>query len=262
MRHWATSAFLNTLLYMTGKSLPFNGTNRGRYKNQMQSTIDERTVDASLLELVPDALRQKNYIITPGLRVQVDWFERHCEVSNGKPVLITGSTGTGKSLFLFLYCLFYLMAAEKKLSKIGGKPKKIGYLNCSHFDGEVARSELFGHEKGAFSGAINKKMGWLEQNKYDLLVLDEMGDLPSATQAQLLTYVESGTFVRVGGTEILKSNVAIVGATNRPELLRDDLLYRFFPFSILPLHKRREDILYYFNNEFPELLTQLKPWKY
>lgn len=142
-----------------------------------------------------------------------------------------------------------------------GSDCRIETVNCSHFGGDLARSELFGHRHGSFTGAAHEKEGWLKRAHNGILVLEEIGDLPRETQANLLTFLETGKFHKVGGAQTEYANVQIVGATNRENELRTDFCNRFFPFFVPPLHKRRQDILYYLAYHVPQLIPTLHPWE-
>lgn len=156
------------------------------------------------------------------------------------PVLLLGETGTGKEV----------VAAEvHKLSSRSAAP--LIRLNCGAIPESLVDSELFGHEKGAFTGAIDTKPGRFERADGGTLFLDEIGELPPAVQVKLLRVLQSGEFERVGGGETLRVDVRIIAATHRrlPEmvadgLFRQDLWYRLniFPVQIPPLRDRKEDI--------------------
>lgn len=167
--------------------------------------------------------------------------------------MICGPSGVGKSLFLHIY--------KKICQEKHGPECRIETVNCSHFSGDLARSELFGHVEGAFTGALRDKEGWLRRADNGILILEEIGDLPRETQANLLTFVETSQFHKVGSTITEKANVHIVAATNRENRLRTDFRHRFFPFYIPPLYQRRYDILYYLAHQFPQLMPSLAPWE-
>jgi DNA-binding NtrC family response regulator len=193
------------------------------------------------------------YIIPPGLKDCVEEFEAHFKVANHAPIIIFGPSGVGKSLFLHIHKNLCHKAKNEKC--------RIITANCSHFSGDLARSELFGHAKGAFTGAVREKEGWLKRADNGILVLEEIGELPKGTQANLLTFIETGEFHKVGSTRIENAKVKIVGATNNEQGLREDFCYRFFPFYIPPLYERRKDVLYYLANKFPQLIASLAPWE-
>jgi DNA-binding NtrC family response regulator len=155
-------------------------------------------------------------------------------------VLITGETGTGKEL---------VAQAIHKQSKRNDKP--FFAINCSELSSGILESELFGHEKGAFTGAINQKKGLFEITHQGTLFLDEIGEAPVSLQAKLLRVIENKSFKRVGGESILSSDFRIITATNsnlESEIaegrFRKDLFYRLnvYTIQIPSLRDRREDI--------------------
>ena len=156
------------------------------------------------------------------------------------PVMLLGETGTGKEL-----------AAEyiHRYSKYAHNELVIA--DCTIFSEELFESEMFGHEKGAFTGAFNNKKGLFELANNGTLFLDEIGELPLSQQPKLLRALESGQFRRVGGTATLKSTLKVICATHRnlAEMVkqgkfREDLFYRLsvFPIDIPPLRERRQDL--------------------
>lgn len=156
------------------------------------------------------------------------------------PVLIVGETGTGKEL---------VAGALHGQSMRSDGPFVV--LNCAAIPGELLESELFGHEKGAFTGAMQRKVGRVESANEGTLFLDEVGEMGVHLQAKLLRFLENRSFVRVGGTDELRVDVRVVAATNcdianeiRRERFRKDLYYRLntIHVTLLPLRQRREDI--------------------
>ena len=156
------------------------------------------------------------------------------------PVLLLGETGTGKEL-----------AAEFVHRHSPQAEGEFVIADCTVFGEDLFESELFGHEKGAFTGAASNKKGLFELADHGTLFLDEIGELPLSQQAKLLRAIESGQFRRVGGTSALKASVRVVCATHRnladmvrQGRFREDLFYRLsvFPVDIPPLRERKQDI--------------------
>jgi two-component system response regulator HydG len=155
-------------------------------------------------------------------------------------VLITGESGTGKEL------------VAKALHNNGPRRyKPFVTLNCAALSDNILESELFGHVKGAFTGADRERKGWFEHANGGTLFLDEVGDIPLGTQIKLLRALESGEIVRVGTNEPIKVNVRLISATNRDLTdsiasgsFRQDLYHRLKVVTIKlpPLRERREDI--------------------
>ena len=178
-------------------------------------------------------------------------------LDNDITVLIYGESGTGKEL---------IARAIHYNGKRKDKPFVV--VNCASIPRELLESELFGHEKGSFTGAHQRKLGKFELAKDGTIFLDEVGELEMLLQAKLLRVIQQKEFERVGGTELIKTNVRIISATNRDlkhaveeKQFREDLFYRLnsFPISIPPIRQRRADILVlaeYFLEEFNKKLQR------
>ena len=154
--------------------------------------------------------------------------------------LILGETGTGKEL---------VARAIHNLSERKDRP--LVKVNCAALSPSLIESELFGHEKGAFTGASARKVGRFELAAGSTLFLDEIGELPLELQAKLLRVLQEGEFERLGGTRTIKVDVRILAATNRnlkeevsKGTFREDLWYRLnvFPVTVPPLRQRKEDV--------------------
>ena len=159
-------------------------------------------------------------------------------------VLITGESGTGKESFPQIIHQFSARKHGKYIA-----------VNCGAIPEGTIDSELFGHEKGAFTGALSDRKGYFEEADGGTIFLDEIGELPLSTQVRLLRVLEAGEFIKVGSSKVMKTNVRVVAATNvdLPIAIdggkfREDLYYRLntVPIRVLPLRDRREDIFLLF----------------
>lgn len=169
-------------------------------------------------------------------------------------VLVVGESGTGKEV-----------VARTVHSRSRRAEAPFIAINCGAITESLAESELFGHEKGAFTGAVSRSIGCFERAHTGTLFLDEVTEMPMSIQVQLLRVLETGTFHRVGGTELVKVDVRIIAATNR-DLdqtvkgggMRADLLYRLavFPIKVPPLRERKTDIVYLAEKFLEDLAEQ------
>src|SRR6516164_5652310 len=175
---------------------------------------------------------------SPALTAVLDNVRR--VAATDSTVLIIGETGTGKELI-----------ARAIHSNSPRKDKPLIKINCAALPAGLVESELFGHEKGAFTGALARRIGRFELAHGGTIFLDEIGELPSDAQAKLLRVLQEHAFDRVGGTAPIQVDVRVLAATNRDLLkavrektFREDLYYRLsvFPLQVPPLRDRRDDI--------------------
>ena len=222
----------------------------GKYTRTMFVDITDRV----LAEQEQARLRQQNVYLqeeikavhnfeeiigrSPALTSVLDAVERVAPTDS--TVLITGETGTGKELI-----------ARAVHSRSGRKDRPFIKINCAALPAGLVESELFGHEKGAFTGAIARRIGRFELAHGGTLFLDEVGELPPDAQAKLLRVLQEREFERVGGSTPIKASVRVLAATNRDLLqavreksFREDLYYRLsvFPVHVPPLRERKEDV--------------------
>ncbi|MEQ1502264.1 MAG: sigma 54-interacting transcriptional regulator [Myxococcota bacterium] len=173
-----------------------------------------------------------------GLRAVMGWVEQVAPTD--APVMILGETGSGKEVAA--------RAIHARSRRADGPFLRV---NCGAIPSELVDSELFGHERGSFTGAISTRKGWFERADGGTLFLDELAELPSAAQVRLLRVLQDGTFERVGGERTLTVDVRIIAATHRnmhdlveTGTFRRDLWYRLgvFPIHLPPLRERVGDI--------------------
>ncbi|MEP1035086.1 sigma 54-interacting transcriptional regulator [Ekhidna sp.] len=206
------------------------------------------------IESLKNKLEKQNSYLREEIKVQYNFDEiiadnKKCkqllkrleQVSRtSSTVLIVGETGTGKELFA---------RAIHNLSD--RKDNTLIKINCAALPPQLVESELFGHEKGAFTGATNRRIGKFELADKSTLFLDEVGEMPLDIQAKLLRVLQEGEFERVGGNEIIRVDARIIAATNKNleeaisnREFREDLYYRLnvFPLNPIPLRQRKSDI--------------------
>lgn len=172
-------------------------------------------------------------------------------------ILITGESGTGKEL-----------VAQAIHNNSCRKNEKLVKINCSSFSEGVLESELFGHEKGAFTGAVATKIGRFEMADNGTLFLDEIGEISQSIQVKLLRVLQEKEFERVGGNDTIKTNFRLICATNKNLMdevkkgnFREDLYYRInvIPVEVPPLRERKSDIptlVNYYSDEFAKELSR------
>ncbi len=195
-------------------------------------------------DIVPDRILPECYNfpnIIGKSRKMKDIFEMIGKVAQtNSTILILGENGTGKEL-----------VATNMHYHSSRKDSPLITVNCAALPETLIESELFGHEKGAFTGAASKRAGRFERAHKGTIFLDEIGDLPASIQMKLLRVLQDGTFERLGGTETLKVDVRVIAATNRnleedikTGRFREDLYYRLnvIPIRMPPLKERRDDI--------------------
>src|SRR5882762_6739476 len=204
-----------------------------RLKDRLQ---DENLV---LREQIDQALMFEEIVgASPVLRAVLSQVSKVAPTNS--TVLLTGETGTGKELIA--------RAIHKRSQR---SSRAFVSVNCAAIPSSLIASELFGHEKGAFTGATQRRLGRFELAEEGTLFLDEVGELPAETQIALLRVLQEREFERVGGNQPIRVNVRVVAATNRDleaaiaaGTFRSDLFYRLnvFPIEMPPLRERREDI--------------------
>ncbi len=172
------------------------------------------------------------------MREVFSWIEQ--VAPSRAAVLITGESGTGKELVARAIHTFSPRKAAPFVA-----------INCAAMPDTLMESELFGHEKGAFTGAVERRAGCFELAQNGTVLLDEIGDMPAATQAKLLRVLEDGRVRRLGGKNEIQLDVRVIAATNSPlddaireGKFREDLFYRLnvFPIPLPPLRDRKEDL--------------------
>ncbi len=220
---------------------------RNRREKELRAALDKVSELSKQLEEENNLLKAEinleynfNNIISTSPRYKQVLKQVEQVAGTDATVLIVGETGTGKEL---------LARAIHVLSN--REHRSLVKINCAALPPSLIESELFGHEKGAFTGAYDRKKGRFELADGGTIFLDEIGELPLELQTKLLRILQEGEFERVGGTTTLTADVRVIAATNRnlEEMVsqgefREDLYYRLnvFPIRNLPLRERREDI--------------------
>ncbi len=211
--------------------------------NHVTETINEAIILQSELDYLRDRFWQSDYldlVKTKSLAMQEVFAEIRSVAPTKSTVLLIGETGTGKGL---IARLIHQHSNRRDAQFIS--------VHCGAIPDTLLESELFGHEKGAFTGAIRKKLGKFEIAKGGTIFLDEIGTITPSAQIKLLQVLQDGTFQRVGGEDTIQANVRVIAATNMDlEMMcddgqfRKDLYYRLnvFPLEIPPLRERKEDI--------------------
>jgi len=227
---------------------------RRRAEEALQENVEALKNALEEIQLLKDQLYKENL----ALREEIDVNRMFEEIVGSSPalqmvlsrvakvaptdstVLVTGETGTGKELIA--------RAIHKRSPRAS---RAFVSVNCAAIPRDLIASELFGHEKGAFTGATQRRLGRFESADGGTIFLDEIGELPAEMQIALLRVLQEREFQRVGGNELIKTDVRVVAATNRDlqsaiaqGRFRDDLFYRLnvFPIEVPPLRERKEDI--------------------
>jgi len=206
--------------------------------------VANRALEKRILELENKSLRQnltKKWRLVGNSQKMKQLLEQIDMVAKGNSrVLVLGESGSGKEL-----------VAHVLHEKSSRTDKPFIEMNCAAIPQELIESELFGHEKGSFTGAFERKKGKFELADNGTLFLDEIGDMSLSTQAKVLRVIETQEFQRVGGSRNIKVDVRIISATNKDLIeevkkgnFREDLLYRLnvIPIMVPPLRERRDDV--------------------
>ncbi len=229
-------------------------TERKESERALREALEELRMNVEEVERLKNQLEEENVYLQEEIRLEHNFSEivGHSDAikyvlhkieqvaPTGSTVLITGETGTGKEL---------VARAIHGESALRDRP--LVKVNCAALAASLIESELFGHEKGAFTGAVGRKIGRFELADGATLFLDEIGELPPELQVKLLRVIQEGEFERLGSTRTIKVDVRLIAATNRnlweevqQGRFREDLFYRLnvFPVTVPPLRRRVEDI--------------------
>lgn len=252
-KNWSEMLFIVTASFPTAAQL-IDATQLGAHdilkKESLTFELKKIVEDAwqviDARKLVEESLPSRNEIVKDNdvigsSKAFQDLFKLVGKVAQtDAPVLVTGESGTGKELVATSVHKYSPRCREEMIA-----------LNCGAIPDNLLESELFGHEKGAFTGAGFKRIGRFEQCDNGTLFLDEIGDMPLSVQVKLLRVLQEGTYSRVGGNEVLNTDVRIVAATNKNLAIevaegrfREDLYYRLnvVELHIPPLRERVDDI--------------------
>jgi len=216
---------------------------KNRLEPAIRNAIKNYDLERELESLKEDIHKEYSFdnIISADKKMQEAFKMISKVLDNDITVLITGESGTGKELVA-------------RAIHYNGKRKNAPFVvvNCASIPRELLESELFGHEKGSFTGAHQRKIGKFELAKGGTIFLDEIGEMEMSLQAKILRVIQQKEFERVGGNEVIKTDVRIISATNRDlkiavenKQFREDLFYRLssFPIHIPPLRERKGDII-------------------
>ena len=230
---------------------------KNRLEPAIRNAIKHYDLEREVEKLKENLTREYSFdnIISADKKMQEAFKMVSKVLDNDITVLIEGESGTGKELVA-------------RAIHYNGKRKTAPFVvvNCASIPRELLESELFGHEKGAFTGAHVRKIGKFELAKSGTIFLDEIGEMEMALQAKILRVIQQKEFERVGGNEVIKTDVRIISATNRDlkaavenKNFREDLYYRLssFPIHILPLRERKGDIVILINHFIEHFNTKL-----
>jgi hypothetical protein len=195
-------------------------------------------------------MNEGKWIDTPGLKTLLDYaVPQFGEILKNSdlytPILVMGPTGSGKSHI------------ANRITRCAGIPDdQVIHVNCAAIPENLIESELFGYEKGAFTGAAKEKPGLLDAKGKVIIILDEIGTLPKYVQAKLLTFLDTGEYRPVGSNKTKTSAMKVLGITNAngAKSFREDFFYRFRWINVPGLHMRRTDILVFLKHLAPNVL--------
>ena len=248
------SIFLAYNFALTSIHLKINTQNLANEIKEKNKVMDSLKVALNEVEILKNKLEEENVYLQDEIKYEHNFGEiiSSSKIMNNvleqvekvsktdSTVLITGESGTGKEL---------ISRAIHNISDRANRP--LVKVNCAALPSNLIESELFGHEKGAFTGATNQKKGKFELANKGTIFLDEIGELPIELQPKLLRVLQEGELERIGGSEVIKIDVRIIAATNRnleEEIkygnFREDLFFRLnvFPIHSPSLRERREDV--------------------